>query len=168
MNVKYEHKGELTLIGFSATIAPGEGFEKCPKFWDEEYNRKYARLWQTGVPQNDVEQALLTHQIGMYAACLCSGNGFEYWIAGEYKGGRVPEGLKLCTLPESDWAVFTAHGPLPGSLQSLNMEIWQSWLPQVKDQYEVNGDNSIEYYTVGDQTGPDYECGMWVPIRKKA
>ena len=34
--------------------------------------------------------------------------------------GAVPEGLKLYRFPESDWAVFSARGPLPGSLQTLN------------------------------------------------
>ena len=35
-------------------------------------------------------------------------------------GGEVPEGLSLYTFPESDWAMFSAKGPLPGSLQALN------------------------------------------------
>ena len=45
--------------------------------------------------------------------------------------GAVPEGLKLYRFPESDWAVFSARGPLPGSLQTLNTYVWQTWYPAV-------------------------------------
>ena len=44
-------------------------------------------------------------------------------------GGEVPEGLSLYTFPESDWAMFSAKGPLPGSLQALNTQVWQEWYP---------------------------------------
>ena len=60
--------------------------------------------------------------------------------------GAVPEGLKLYRFPESDWAVFSARGPLPGSLQTLNTYVWQTWYPAEGLQ------------------SPDYACGIWVPI----
>ena len=43
MQVIYEHKLAMTLIGFSTTIRPNEGYVKCPEFWDKEYTQKYAR-----------------------------------------------------------------------------------------------------------------------------
>lgn len=45
-----EHKPAMTFIGFSTTIRPEEGYQKCPEFWDREYARKYARLWQEWYP----------------------------------------------------------------------------------------------------------------------
>ena len=72
-----------------------------------------------------MEQALLENRIGRFAICEQKADCFEYWIAGLYRGGAVPEGLKLYRFPESDWAVFSAKGPLPGSLQALNTCIWQ-------------------------------------------
>ncbi|MGN1160861.1 MAG: hypothetical protein ACI4SX_01310 [Candidatus Fimenecus sp.] len=47
MKVTYEHKPAMTFIGFSTSIRPEEGYQKCPEFWDKEYTQKYARLWQT-------------------------------------------------------------------------------------------------------------------------
>ena len=44
MKFQYEHKPAMTLIGFSTTIRPNEGYIKYPEFWDKEYARKYARL----------------------------------------------------------------------------------------------------------------------------
>lgn len=111
MNVTYEKKNAMTFIGYHAEIRPEEAYQKCPEFWDREYAAKYARLWQTMKPENDVERAILENGIGMYAICSESECGFTYWIAGLYQGGAVPEGLELYSFPESSWAVFTARGP---------------------------------------------------------
>ena len=167
MNATYEHKNELTFIGFHTEIAPDEGYKKCPEFWDKEYNEKYARLWQTMKPETPVEAAILDNGVGMYAVCADGENGFAYWIAGLYAGGDVPEGLELFTFPESDWAIFTAKGPIPQSLQTLNTQVWQDWAPNIKTMYEI-GSSSVEVYSAMNPQSPDYECGIWVPIRKKA
>lgn len=50
----------------------------------------------------------MANNIGMFAICTESENGFDYWIAGLYQGGEVPEGLELYSFPESSWAVFRA------------------------------------------------------------
>ncbi|MBR3473975.1 MAG: AraC family transcriptional regulator [Oscillospiraceae bacterium] len=165
MNVSYEKKEAMTFIGFHTDIRNEEGYQKCPEFWDKEYSAKYARLWQTMRPENDVEQAILENGIGSFAICACSGDGFTYWIAGLYQGGQVPEGLELCTLPASDWAVFTTRGPLPDSIQTLNTAIWQEWYPNEGQKLQANGGVTLEVYSAGDPRSPDYECGIWVPIR---
>ncbi len=168
MNTSYEHKYELTFIGFYTEIAPGEGYKKCPEFWDREYNEKYARLWQTMTPETPVEEAILENGIGSFAVCADGDTGFSYWIAGLYKGGNVPEGLSLFTAAESDWAVFSAKGPLPLSLQTLNTQVWEEWAPNIEKMYEINRFVSVEVYSAGDPRSQDYECGIWVPITKKS
>ena len=45
MNVTYEKKDAMTLIGYHTEIRPEEAYQKCPEFWDKEYAAKYARLW---------------------------------------------------------------------------------------------------------------------------
>lgn len=167
MQVIYEHKPAMTLIGFSTMIRPGEGYVKCPEFWAKEYSQKHARLWQTGRPETPTERAILENSIGMFAICNEKENGFEYWIAGLYKGGEVPEGLKLYAFPESDWAMFSAKGPLPGSLQTLNTYVWQEWYPNEGRQYIDSGNATLEVYTTGDMQASDYECGIWVPVKRK-
>ena len=167
MNVRYEHKPAMTLIGFSTVIRSGEGYVKCPEFWDTEYTQKYARLWQTGRSETSTENAILENSIGMFAICEEKEDGFEYWIAGLYKGGEVPEGLALYTFPESDWAMFSAKGPLPGSLQTLNTYVWQVWYPNEGKKFMGSGNAMLEVYTPGDMQSPDYECGIWVPVERK-
>ena len=99
MNVTYEHKPAMTFIGFSTSIRPEEGYQKCPEFWDKEYAQKYARLWQTMQPETAVEAAILENGVGLFAICDEKEGAFEYWIAGLYKGGEVPEGL-MTEIPE--------------------------------------------------------------------
>ena len=72
MNVTYEKKSAMTFIGYHTEIRPEEAYRKCPEFWDREYAAKYARLWQTMKPENDVERAILENGIGMYAICADS------------------------------------------------------------------------------------------------
>ena len=167
MNVTYAHKPEMTLIGFSTPIGPNEGYNKCPEFWDREYSQKYARLWQTMKPETPVEKAVLENGIGMFAICEAGDNGFQYWIAGLYRGGEVPDGLELYTFPESDWAMFSAKGPLPGSLQTLNTAVWQEWYPREGMEYIGNGSATLEVYSAGDMQSPGYECGIWVPVVRR-
>ena len=38
MNVTYEKKNAMTFIGYHAEIRPEEAYQKCPEFWDKEYN----------------------------------------------------------------------------------------------------------------------------------
>lgn len=167
MNAAYEHKPQMTFIGFSAIIRPDEGYQKCPEFWDKEYAQKYARLWRTMQPETAVEKALLDNGIGTFAICEEKDGSFEYWIAGLYQGGGVPEGLKLYTFPESDWAVFSAKGALPASLQSLNTYVWNEWYPNEGKGYTGSGNTMLEVYSAGDMQALDYECGIWVPVERK-
>ena len=165
MNIRYEHKPAMTFIGYSTFIRPEEGYQKCPEFWEKEYAQRFARLWQTMQPENPLEAAILENGVGMFAICEERGDSFEYWIAGLYRGGEVPEGLKKRSFPEGDWAMFSAKGPLPGFLQALNAQVLQEWLPGEGRRYCADGKTMLEVYSPGDMRSPDYECGIWVPVR---
>ena len=165
MKVTYEHKSSMTFIGYSTSICPEEGYQKCPEFWDREYARKYARLWQTMQPETPMEKAILENGIGLFAICDEKEGAFEYWIAGLYRGGEVPEGLKKRAFPEGDWAMFSTKGPLPGSLQALNAQVLQEWLPGEGRRCGADGKTMLEVYAPGNMRSPGYECGIWVPVR---
>ena len=77
MNVRYEYKPKMTLIGFSTTIRVEEGYTKCPEFWNREYTQRYAHLWRSPAPQTQVEQAILDNGIDMSAICDKSAGAFE-------------------------------------------------------------------------------------------
>ena len=162
------HHDEFTVIGYSIVIKSGEGNTKCPEFWNE-YSQRFARLFQTMKPETPEEQAVLDNGIGRYAVCRCLKNegredAFEYMICGEYKGGPVPEGLKLLTLPESDRAEFRCKGALPKSLQDLYDAAYGTWL-KAHPEYRGLGID-IESYTPGNPASPDYECSLILPVKK--
>ena len=167
MEVIYEKKKEMTFIGYHTVIRLDEGYQKCPEFWEKEYAMKYAKLWQTMEPANAVEKAIIENGIGMYAICAEAENGFSYWIAGMYQGGDVPDGLELYSFPESNWAVFSTKGPIPGSLQTLNTAVWQDWFPNEGQKYHANGTATLEVYSAGDPNSSEYECSIWVPVRNR-
>ena len=165
------HHGEFTVIGYSIVIPNEEGFRKCPEFWDEQYARRFARLLHTMQPETPDEQAVFDNRIGQYAVCRCLTSGgqdgaFEYMICGEYRGGPVPDGMKLLTLPASDWAEFRCKGALPDSLHKLYDAAYNGWL---KDHPEYRGLGiDIESYSPGNPADPDYECALILPVKKAA
>lgn len=161
-----ESRPALDLIGFSALIPPEEGYVRCPEFWEREYSRKYARLFRTMRPETPQEQAVLDNRIGQLALCLDGDGGFEYMIAGFYQGGPVPGGFSLRTLPAGDWAIFQGQGPLPRALQQLNDAIWREWFPARGDSLRPDTRMTLEYYTPGDPSSPDYRFAIWIPVRR--
>ena len=88
-------------------------------------------------------------------------------IAGIYKGGPVPLGLTTVHIPAAQWAKFRCVGPLPGSLQSVNTKVFSEWLPGNPD-YEPSMELNLEWYSLDDSTSPDYESGIWLPVKPKA
>ncbi len=164
MDVRYEKKDAMTFIGFHTRIRREEGYQKCPEFWDREYMQKYARLWQTMEPENDVERAVLDNGIGTYAICVEGQDTFTYWIAGLYTGGPVPEGLELYTFPAGKWALFTAKGPIPEALQALNTAVWKAWMPGEGQRLRAGTWATVEYYSNADPRSQDYESGIWMPV----
>ena len=165
---KIVHHTAFTVIGFSQQFCFGEGYEKCPNFWHEEYSVRYEHLFKTMKAESPEEQAVLDNRIGEYAVCqaLDGQQAFDYMICGEYKGGFVPENMKLITIPESDWLEFRNRGPLPKSLQELNTFVHQTWLKEHADQYQSLGFD-IECYSAGNPKDADYECGIYIPIIHK-
>ena len=163
------HRKDVTFIGYSTVIKHDEGSIKCPEFWNEQYARRFARLFQTMKPETPEEHAVFDNKIGQYAVCRCLKDEgrdgvFEYMICGEYMGGAVPDGMKLLTLPESDWAEFRCRGALPKSLQGLYDAAYNSWL-KAHPEYQGLGID-IESYSPGDPAAPDYECSLILPVKK--
>ena len=164
------HRKEFTFIGFSTIIKHDEGSIKCPEFWNEQYSKRFERLLRTMKPETPEEHAVFDNKIGQYAVCRClqseGRDEFEYMICGEYLGGAVPEGMKLLTIPESDWAEFRCRGALSNSLQELYTAAYGVWL---KDHPEYQGLGiDIESYSPGNPADPDYEFSLIIPVRKTA
>ncbi|MCQ2425482.1 MAG: AraC family transcriptional regulator [Lachnospiraceae bacterium] len=160
----------MKLIGFERTFSYEEGYREIPKFWDEICEKYCNHTIYAGLaPSCPEEQAIIDNCIGEYGVCIddIGGGKFRYLIAGRYCGGEVPEGMALVELPQGEWAKFKAIGPIPEALQALNTRVFREWLPSNPD-YEIAGGYNIEWYSCdGNQTDPDYESGIWVPVERK-
>ena len=167
MDIRFEHKEAMKLIGFSARIRPEQTYEKCPQFWESEYTRRFEHLFETGVPENGEELAVIENKIGGFALCSMNDDDtLEYVIAGKYEGGRVPWGMKVYDLPESDYAVFTNKGPWTNSLKEIDRELWTMWYPLEGFKYGANTRLTVEVYPDGDRTTEDYEMSLWIPVKR--
>ena len=160
----------MKLIGFERIFGYEDGYRKIPEFWNEICEKYCNHTIYAGLaPSCPEEQAIIDNCIGEYGVCIDDvGDGkFRYLIAGRYCGGEVPEGMTLVEFPQGEWAKFKAVGPIPGALQALNTRVFREWLPANPD-YEIAGGYNIEWYSCdGYQTDPDYESGIWVPVKRK-
>ena len=158
--------GPIRVIGFERIFDMESSYAEIPKYWTEIF-KTYGNGKNS--PENPYEKAIRENGIGEYGVCIddIGGGKFRYLIAGAYKGGFVPEGMTVYTLPESDWAVFDCVGPIPETLQKVNTQIFREWLPG-NAEYELCGSANIEWYSAdGRTTDPDYHSAIWVPVKKK-
>lgn len=90
---------------------------------------------------------------------------FLYAIAALYSGGAVPEGCRVAEIPERTWAVFACKGAMPNAMQETWHRIYAEFFPT--SGYQPTYEMTIEAYTVGDMSAPDYKSEIWVPVEKK-
>lgn len=166
MDYKVEKMDEFQLIGFVREFSHEDAYSRIPKFWDEVMALTEPLVREP--TQNDVGKAILDNKIGEFGACFqgFAEGRFFYMVAGIYQGGPVPLGLSTIHIPPSQWAKFRCVGPLPGALQTVNTKVFSEWLPGNPD-YEPSMPINLEWYSMEDTSAPDYESGIWLPVRAK-
>ena len=170
MDYIVEKLGEIQLIGVVREFSPETSYQEIPKFWDEFITAQCVPLWNGKKPETALEKAVYECSIGEFGVCIddCAAPGqFRYLIAGTYDGREVPEGLTVVTLPAMEWAKFRCSGPMPESLQTVNTKIFREWLPG-NPEFEIAMGANIEWYSMEKETSaPDYESGIWIPVKRK-
>lgn len=158
------------IIGMEREFSMDSSYREIPKFWDEFISTHCVPLWEGKKPETAQEKAIYDYNIGEYGVCIDEGTPdgrFRYLIAGKFDGQEVPEGLTVYDFPALEWAKFRCSGPMPESLQSVNTKIFQEWLPGNPD-YEIARGFNIEWYSLEkDTSAPDYESGIWIPVKRR-
>ena len=141
-------KAPFTAVGIKRSFLKETCYREIPKFWDE---------WLS-------EERPI---IGVYGICIDEENDLEYWIADTYiPYYDIPKGYETISFPASTWVEFTCKGPLPETIQNVNDEVWNSWLPNQND-YELAGNYSFEVYCPPAQDPQEQLSFIWVPLKKK-
>ena len=138
------------------TVRDGENWRTIPAFW----NSGYEDGW---IPR-------LESQAGRMAMGIClpmtpGREDLSYMIAVEAGPEAAGEEWTGYTVPALTWAVFTAVGPVPGSVQDTFRRIFQEWFPSTN--YEHDDGPELEVYLDGNSSASDYRCEVWIPIVKK-
>ncbi|MBR6469027.1 MAG: AraC family transcriptional regulator [Lachnospiraceae bacterium] len=172
VDVHVDRLDTFKLIGEVKEMTFETHLEKIPVYWDE-FGKKYGDMINTEFPARDLnayEQALYDNRVSSYDAYTTlgtNGDRCRFMIAGMYKGGDVPDGLEVWTIPGSLWAKFFCEGPLPAAGYSIKKYIWFKWLPGNID-YELYGDYYITKYSPKmDTKDIHYKCEMWMPVRER-
>lgn len=165
MDFVVEKMEAIKLIGYEKNFSYETSYQEIPKFWSEFCNNCQNKEYEENT-QKVIEECM----IGEFGACIGDKKNekeFCYMIAGKYKGQTIPEGMKIFEIPAFEWAKFRCIGSMPQALQTVNTKIFREWLPGNPD-YEIVTEINIEWYSCGDCNAPDYESGIWIPVKRKS
>jgi AraC family transcriptional regulator len=164
MDYVIEKMEAMKVIGYERKFSYETSYQEIPKFWNE-----FNDNCMNGKNNEEVQKVIEECMMGEFGICIEDNSKqkeFLYMIAGAYNGRVVPEGMKVFEIPALEWAKFKCIGPLPGSLQSVNTQIFKEWLPGNPD-YEIATGMNIEWYSKEDCSSFDYESEVWIPVKKK-
>ncbi len=170
MDFYVEERDSFQVIGYERCFAFEDSYQKIPQFWSEVCGQKMKSLCAGKAPENEEEEVICSSGVGKYGICIddMGKTGFRYLIAGDYRGGKVPEGMTVYEFPALTWAKFRCTGPMPEALQAVNTKIFSEWLPG-NPEYEIAFPGNVEWYSeASDMRAADYESEIWIPVRRKA
>ncbi|QHW31405.1 helix-turn-helix domain-containing protein [Paenibacillus rhizovicinus] len=75
-----------------------------------------------------------------------------------------PDRLAQLEVPASTWAVFTAVGPFPETLQQVWGSIYAEWFPS--SGYEQREGPEILWNADKDTSSPTFRSEIWIPVQK--
>ena len=173
----------VQVIGMAREIAFCKGHEDCPKFWGEYVERIIKPVVLEKKTPDAFQQAALENGVGEYGLCTCnipehncatcaevnfgtcSSKTFTYVIGGIYKGGHVPEGMRLFPIHSGKWLKVHFEGGMK-AFQQQHVMFFKEWLPQHPEFRCMNNASIMEWYKGTDIQSPDYECGIMLPLEE--
>lgn len=169
------------IIGMSREIPFKKGPEECPKFWNEYVEKIVKPVFMEGKTPNEFQQAAIDNNVGEFGLCTCQLPNhdcmtcenfdfaacglktFTYVIGGEYKGGKVPEGMKLYLVLNGRWLKIHFVGGMK-AFHDQYAYFHDVWLPQHPEFTIAKNGFCIEWYAGTDIQSPDYQCGVMFPL----
>jgi AraC family transcriptional regulator len=162
MNYRIEEKGAFTIVGIQKRVPiQFEGVNPAiAAMWASLNDQSIAELKALSdvVPlgllsastnfseERMEEKGELDHYIGVATTRECPGHYSSLEVSG------------------STWAVFTAVGPFPGTLQEIWGRIYSEWFPS--SGYEQVKGPEILWNASKDTASPAFKSEIWIPVAK--
>lgn len=96
----------IKLIGIVETFVGRPGSEEIYNLWEKFYKKTGRKIFEGGIPENDIERAIVENSIGEYGVLVESEDNYtRYYIAGKYTGGKIPKGMELLEYAADEWLI---------------------------------------------------------------
>ena len=170
----------VQIIGMSRMIAFNNPSE-CAGFWGEYVERIARPVFVEGKEPDEFQKAAIMNGVGEFGLCTCDipnhncgtcsienftacNNGtFTYVIGGTYRGGNVPDGMKLYPIRSGKWLKMHFDGGMAAFQQQFKA-FHEEWLPAHPEFKYASNAQFLEWYNGSDIHSPDYQCGVIVPL----
>lgn len=170
----------VQIIGMSKQIAFNSPAE-CKEFWGEYFERIVKPVYMEGKTPDEFQKAAVENNVGEFGLCTCNipnhncstcaadnfaacnTKTFTYVIGGTYKGGNVPEGMKLYPLRDGKWLKVYFEGGM-AAFQQQFAKFHNEWLPAHPEYKWADNACSLEWYCGTDINSADYQCGVIMPL----
>ena len=151
MEVVIEKHDAFRVVGNTWDMPFEEHLDKIPKILEDYEHRNGHMCGLDAFRTSDKKEGWVRYMI----ADICSGDE------------EVPKGMEVWGIPASEWAKFYCEGPLDSTVETIKKFMWYEWLPG-NAEYEIGGDCSMtKYCTTRPSTAMDYNCELWIPVRKR-
>jgi AraC family transcriptional regulator len=157
MDYKIVKRETFNVIGKGIKIntSHGENNTVIPKFWNE--------VNQNGTSDKICSEAGNEEMLGICMEFDHPSEEFTYFIGAEStKESGIFDSKEI---PAATWAVFTSVGPMPHAIQQVWQRIYSEWFPSTGCEHA--GGPEFELYPSGNVMDDEYQCEVWIPIRKK-
>ncbi len=151
---------KIKVIGarLDTSTSNGSNFKQIPQFWNQFMSERTAER----IPDKKDPKVCL----GICDDYNFKEGTFSYIIAYEVTSHEtVPPGLISLTVPEAEYAVFTAKGKLPFSVQNMVSYIYGEWLQN--SDYARAVAPEFEYYDEKVTDDEKCEVDIYIPVIKK-
>lgn len=158
---RFVTREEFQVVGvvIQTTTDQNQNLQAIPAFWEEQMAAgvvgKLANL--PGVVNPNAN-------MGICFSDDMTSEEFYYMIGVEvHELEQIPEGMECKVIPASKYAVFTAKGLMPNSVQQAWQYIYQTWFPE--SGYERGETPDFELYDERCTQDETCEVEIWIPIQ---
>jgi len=156
MEPKIISKKAFPVIGIElkTTTREGKNFTEIPQFWQQVIEKQHIK--------NIPNKKQLDTVLGICMDFKADGT-FSYIIGSEVTStDNVPDDMVSKKIPDAEYAVFTARGKMPDSIQNTTKYIYQEWLP--KSKYQHANSPEFELYDERSDFSENAEVDIYIPI----